>query len=251
VSDVTEQNAQNEQGEQTNPTELRVLQRVVFPVPGNLDVVPLYVETNMERGFGRQAARASDEGATGGAQSSAVPGETESAVGFATTEVRGAGDLTARRRGTISAGRRVSFGAYFNAFPASYWSRWTSIDEIVLRVKVKGACSVIVYRSTAKGKSHPVDSITVTGNSVEEIRLTLPLRQFIDGGWYWFDIAAAQRDVTLLEADWSARTDRTANGTFSIAMTTHNRPTFCIDGLKVLADSPDVLEILDRIYVRD
>jgi galactofuranosylgalactofuranosylrhamnosyl-N-acetylglucosaminyl-diphospho-decaprenol beta-1,5/1,6-galactofuranosyltransferase len=161
---------------ENNPTDLRVLQRVVFPVPGNLDVVPLYVETNMDRGFGRDTTQtASDREQTNAAQTNTVPGETESAVAFASTDVRGAGDLAARRRGTISAGRRVSFGAYFNAFAASYWSRWTTVREVVLRVKVKGACSVIVYQSTAKGKSHPVDSIVVTGNSVEEVRVTLPL----------------------------------------------------------------------------
>ena len=237
---------------ESEPTDLRVLQRVVFPVPGNLDVVPLYVETNMDRGFGRDTEQSgSEREQTNAAQANTVPGETESAVAFATTEVRGAGDLAARRRGIISAGRRVSFGAYFNAFPASYWSRWTTVHEVVLRVRVNGACSVIVYQSTAKGKSHPVESIVVPGDSVEEVRVTLPLKQFIDGGWYWFDIAAAEQDVTLLEADWAARTDRLSSGTFSIAMTTHNRPTFCIDGLKVLAESPDVLEILDKIYVMD
>jgi hypothetical protein len=43
---------------------LRVLQRVVFP-GADLDVVPLYVETNMERGAAELAAELATEAMTG------------------------------------------------------------------------------------------------------------------------------------------------------------------------------------------
>src|SRR6201995_698721 len=29
----------------------------------------------------------------------------------------------------------VSFAAYFNAFPASYWRRWTTLDTVQLRLR--------------------------------------------------------------------------------------------------------------------
>ncbi len=35
-------------------SDLRVLQRVVFPDRSDLDVVPLYVETDLDRGAGRR-----------------------------------------------------------------------------------------------------------------------------------------------------------------------------------------------------
>ena len=38
------------------PKVMRVLQRIVFPIRGDLDVVPLYVETNLERGAAEAAA---------------------------------------------------------------------------------------------------------------------------------------------------------------------------------------------------
>jgi galactofuranosylgalactofuranosylrhamnosyl-N-acetylglucosaminyl-diphospho-decaprenol beta-1,5/1,6-galactofuranosyltransferase len=230
---------------------VRVLQRVVLPLQGNLDVVPLYVETNMERGAGLAPVKhdaSQQQEVTEVA--SAVPGETQSAVRFG-TKATGTGDLAARRSATITAGRRVSFGSYFNAFPASYWRRWTVIDEVVLRVRVLGECTIIVYRSTAKGHSHPVESIHVDSKGPETVEVPLPLSQFIDGGWYWFDIAASSRGVTMIEADWAARTDRTRHGRFSIGITTFNRPDMCVDGLEVLANAPDVLEVLDKVYVVD
>ena len=237
------------------PRGLRILQRVVLPLQGNLDVVPLYVETNMDRGANltpvdTERRSGNDDQQQTTAVASATPGEVESAVRFG-TQATSTGDLAARRTARITAGRRVSFGSYFNAFPASYWRRWTVVEDILLRVRVEGECTIIVYRSTAKGASHPVESIVVDSDEPETVEIKLPLSQFIDGGWYWFDIAAASRGVTLIEADWATRTDRLDHGRFSIAMTTFNRPDYCLDNLRVLAEAPDVLDVLDHVYVVD
>ncbi|HEY8300315.1 MAG TPA: glycosyltransferase [Jatrophihabitans sp.] len=237
-----------------NPRGMRVLQRVVLPLQGNLDVVPLYVETNMERGANlapvdtERESEQQEQKVT--AVPSATPGEAQSAVRFG-TQATSSGDLAARRSARMEPGRRVSFGSYFNAFPASYWRRWTIVEDVVLRVRVEGECTVIVYRSTAKGHSHPVESRLIDNDGPETIEIKLPLSQFIDGGWYWFDIAAASRGVTLIEADWATRTERLEQGRFSIAMTTFNRPDYCVDNLRVLAESPDLLEVIDHVYVAD
>ena len=52
---------------------------------------------------------------------------------------------------SVGAGQEVSFQTYFNAFPASYWRRWTVLESVVLQVEVRGACRVDVYRSKADG----------------------------------------------------------------------------------------------------
>ena len=107
-----------------------------------------------------------------------------------------------RRSALISEGRRVSFATYFNAFPASYWRRWTTVESVTLRIRLAGESTIILYRSTAKGLSHPVETISVESDEPETIERTLPLTPFIDGGWYWFDIVAGPRGTTLIEADW-------------------------------------------------
>jgi galactofuranosylgalactofuranosylrhamnosyl-N-acetylglucosaminyl-diphospho-decaprenol beta-1,5/1,6-galactofuranosyltransferase len=235
-------------------TGLRVLQRVVLPTRGDLDVVPLYVETNLERGAAVAAselAAARTDSVAADEESSSLPAavvETQSSIKFG-ADTRGMGDIAGRRSATIAPGARVSFGTYFNAFPAGYWRRWTVIDQVVLHVQVSGECTIVVYRSTAKGHSYPVESRHVEGET--DLHLTLPLNQFIDGGWYWFDIAAGSREVHLEAAEWAARTDRTSSGRFSIGITTFNRPDFCVRGLGVLADAPELRDVLDRIYVID
>ena len=45
---------------------------------------------------------------------------------------------------TIPAGSEVSFQTYFNAFPASYWRRWSQLDTVVLQVEALGEARVEV-----------------------------------------------------------------------------------------------------------
>ena len=47
----------------------------------------------------------------------------------------------------IGAESEVSFATYFNAFPASYWRRWSTLNSVVLRVELTGTARVDVYRS--------------------------------------------------------------------------------------------------------
>src|ERR1700761_6894697 len=51
----------------------------------------------------------------------------------------------------IGAESEVSFATYFNAFPASYWRRWSICEAVVLRVEVTGTGRVDLYRTKATG----------------------------------------------------------------------------------------------------
>src|SRR6266567_4548832 len=244
--------------ESTAGRGLRVLQRVVFPSE-DLDVVPLYVETNMESGAAELAAelltgsRTKTRDTTSAATiANAVVGEAQSAVRF------GAGlpahlpeDAHPRRSAAVAAGRRVSFATYFNAFPASYWRRWTTVESVTLRIRLAGQARVVLYRSTAKGHSHPVETIEIETDEPATIERTLPLAQFIDGGWYWFDIVAGPRGTTLIEAEWAAAAQPAAPGRISIGITTFNRPDFLLDQLRTLGETADVLDLIDTVYVVD
>ncbi|GAB2469478.1 glycosyltransferase [Jatrophihabitans fulvus] len=230
-------------------SDLRVLQRVVFPDRFDLDIVPLYVETDLDRGANLRKRAADDDDEDEDVVVNAAAGETQTAIVF--DRSNGSGDLAARRSATVQAGKRVSFGTYFNAFPASYWKRWTTVQSVVLRVQVQGEATVVVYRSNAKGHSHPVESVHVDADASAPIEFTLPLSSFVDGGWYWFDIAAGPADVRVVAAEWATRADSRAPGHISIGITTFNRPDMCVDGLAVLASAPDVLEIVDKVYVVD
>src|SRR6266566_10169545 len=51
----------------------------------------------------------------------------------------------------IPADAEVSFATYFNAFPASYWRRWTALSVVELRLSVSDSCRVDIYRSKGDG----------------------------------------------------------------------------------------------------
>jgi len=237
---------------------LRVLQRVVFP-GDDLDIVPLYVETNMERGASELAAELANEALTNGkAGTVSVPvanaavGETQSSIRFG-ADVPGylIDDAGPRRSALIREGCRVSFATYFNAFPASYWRRWTTVQAVTLRIRLAGESKIVLYRSTAKGFSHPVETISVDSEMPETIQRTLSLDPFIDGGWYWFDIIAGPRGTTLIEADWLGQGQSAPVGTVSLGITTFNTPDFMLEQLRTLGEATEIHDLIDRIYVID
>ncbi|WP_433332708.1 glycosyltransferase [Spirillospora sp. CA-294931] len=234
------------------PKVLRVLHRVVMPVDRDQDILKLYIEGNIVR-----TAAAEPAAAEGGAEPAPAPpppppSDYQSAEYWDGSNLGDDEDVSDdRRRVVVPAGRRASFLTYFNAFPASYWRRWTRLEEVVLRVRVRGDLKIIVYRSNSKGHSQRLESVEVHAHdAVEEKLFTLPLKPFVDGGWYWFELVAGENAAVLEEAEWCAETDA-PQGRTSIGITTFNRPDFCVQQLVALAKATDVLEVIDEIFVVD
>ena len=238
--------AEAEAPEQT-ATGFRVVQRTILRGDQELDIRPLYV--------GGQSAASTSAAATrqsGSDEADTSPAQEEK--DDAPDTVESLGDFGTVQAGTaiVNAERRMTFGTYFNAFPASYWRRWTPFATVRLVVRVRGEGRVIVSRSTSKGHVQRADSATVeTHGDVERLVFDLPLKPFIDGGWYWFDIEAGEQALELVDAVWGFETDVLEQGTVSIGITTFNRPDFCVDQLVNLAGEPDVLAIIDEILVID
>ncbi|MGN6244215.1 MAG: glycosyltransferase [Motilibacteraceae bacterium] len=229
----------------------RVLARVVLPEERDLDVLPLYVDVE-----GGLTSGDSSDG-EGGAQLLAAPRRQHPE------------DVLGRRRMRVQPGARISFGSYLNAFPASYWQRWTTLDEVELHVRVTGPATVLVMRSTASGSVERVEAVSV-GEGTEEHVVRLPLHRFIDGGWYWFDIAAGAQGAVLEQAEWVARapedvedpaqgeqsspsrqTSQRSPGTATVAITTFDRPESCAALVRQLAEDEGTRGVLDRVIVVD
>jgi galactofuranosylgalactofuranosylrhamnosyl-N-acetylglucosaminyl-diphospho-decaprenol beta-1,5/1,6-galactofuranosyltransferase len=236
----------------------RVLQRVVFP-GDDLDVVPLYVETDLQRGAAELAAEMAAEALTGSKAEAAAMPVAGAATGELQSSIRFGPDVPASlieevglgRSAVISPGRRVSFATYFNAFPASYWRRWTTVESVTLRIRLAGASRVVLYRSTARGHSHPIETISVESDEAEIIERALPLTPFIDGGWYWFDIVAGPAGTTLIEADWLAMAEPSPPGRVSLGITAFGAPDDLVQKLRVLGEFSDLHPQLDAVYVID
>ena len=232
----------------------RVVQRTIIRAEQELDIRPLYI--NGLSGFGGTASGSRQAGSDEGDVESQVRGkgaernQYDDTAGEAVEAVRAFGTIT-ETGATAKPERRLTFGTYFNAFPASYWRRWTDVRTIRLTATVSGTGTLLVYRSTSKGHVQWADSVTFDDATDETVDIDLPLKPFIDGGWYWFDIEGGDKPLTLHSAHWSVKTDRAELGTVSIGITTFNRPDFCVDQLVKLSQEPEVLAILDEVIVVD
>jgi len=217
--------------------EWQTVHRVVFPTDGDTDTLPLYLDFNA-------AQRVVSEDSQNSKSGSGV-----TAVSSAGAKVR-TDFLENRRQLHLPAFRRVSFGTYFNAFPASYWRAHTDVTGVRLTVAVDAPATVVISRSTARGTSNRVESITVDADTPADV--VLPLANFGDGGWYWFDLVAGSEQVKLLGAEWSVRKpEGFVPGTATVAVTTFNRPDYCVKHLTTFAESPELLEVVDRLLITD
>jgi galactofuranosylgalactofuranosylrhamnosyl-N-acetylglucosaminyl-diphospho-decaprenol beta-1,5/1,6-galactofuranosyltransferase len=247
LTETAESSAREAQADGPATAGLRIVQRTIMRPEQELDIRPLYVGGlssfgASEDSSGPAGAQPKEDVAQKDEDSPAARSTVESMSGFGKITQEGA---------TVFPERRLTFGTYFNAFPASYWRRWTDYTSVRLRVRVRGQGTVSVYRSTAKGHVQRAESEPFESADVHTSEFDLPLKPFIDGGWYWFDIEAGEREAVLVEAVWAFETDRLTAGKTSIGITTFNRPEFCVDQLVNLSNEPEVLDLLDVIYVVD
>ncbi|GGC64746.1 glycosyltransferase [Hoyosella rhizosphaerae] len=156
---------------------------------------------------------------------------------------------TSRTSARIAAESEVSLCTYFNAFPASYWRRWSILDSVVLKIEVTGRCRADVYRSKADGTRIQVGSAETTESS-GLLELVLDLAPFEDGGWLWCDLSA-EDDVEILNGGWYAPIPAPGEGRVAVGIPTFNRPTDCVKALTALGSDPDVLAAIDAVIIPD
>lgn len=160
---------------------------------------------------------------------------------------------------SIPARSEVSFQTYFNAFPASYWRRWSQLDSVVLRLEVTGTVRVDVFRSKIDGARIAVEGAVVTNDAIE---FELSLQPFEDGGWLWYEITT-ETDATIANAGWYAPSapgpQTLPNGEqvgpfeprVTVGIPTFNRPADAVAALEALASDPEVDAIIDTVIMPD
>ncbi|MDA3146631.1 glycosyltransferase [Leucobacter sp. UCMA 4100] len=201
-----------------------VLQNVVFPTITDPDVLPLYADPESW---------------------SEVDGKP-----LRLTAVASIDNVLSRHSTRVRAGKRVSYATYFNAFPASYWQRWSVVTDVTLQVTTSGPGTVMVYRSNAAGALQQVAATTVSGEQ-QRSAFDLPLNKFGDGGWYWFDLVAGDGDLVLEHGEWSTEAEPTTPGKLNIGMTTYNKPDYCVQTLRAIEGSPALVEAIDQVFLVD
>lgn len=224
----------------------RLLQRQIMPLDKDLDVMALYLDLE-------EAELEEDKYVVGGSRAAKELHNASIRQKKSTGRSIHPDQINNRTTLRVEQGERISFGTYFNAFPAGYWRRWTVVEEVRLAVTLKGAgASVTVYKSMANGRSQRVDAASSQTNDAETFEFDLTLVPFIDGGWYWYDVVAGDSDCEVF-AEWSAEVpdDRAEHGTVDIAITTMNRPDFCAKLIGQLAEDEVLRPYLDTVFVME
>ncbi|MBR2553228.1 MAG: glycosyltransferase [Aeriscardovia sp.] len=156
----------------------------------------------------------------------------------------------------IHAGKKTSFCTFFSAFPGGYWTRWTHVSTVRLTIQATGKGTITVLRSDGRGLFTTVHSQSIDSNQHDSIvTIEIPLTGMLDGGYVWFD---AEADVTtplvLSDCSWQvplAQHNTDTPHTISLAITTFNRPTYCLNQLRVMGQDANLHQRLDTIYCID
>ncbi|MGI9155969.1 MAG: glycosyltransferase [Marmoricola sp.] len=225
----------------------RVLQRNVFPADRDVDVLPLYADAEA-------AQLDADRDTIGGSASAKALNRAVMRQSVSTGSSIRPDAILDRHRLRLDGADQVSFGTYFNGFPAAYWRRWTIVSMVTLAVTVSGAdTTVTVYRSMANGRSQRVDTATTTSGGQSTFEFPLTLVPFVDGGWYWFDVVAGEDGAVVEQATWSAEVpaERGTPGTVTAGITTMNKPDFCAKLIAQLGEDDDVRGLLDEVLVME
>ncbi|WP_029705199.1 glycosyltransferase [Arthrobacter sp. TB 26] len=217
------------------------LQRVILPSADQTDTIPLYVDAGPASGI---RLRENDELA----RSPKLPEDKLQMFSSGSRQAHFE-DLLSRTSMRVRSGEQISFGTYFNAFPASYWRRWTSVRDVRLVVRTTGTGSVTVYKSNARGSVQRVDGRHVDGETTSEFELSL--KPFGDGGWYWFDLAASSTELVLQSGQWETNEAARDSGQVTLEITTMNKPDFCLNNARILADNLDALTNVKEILIVD
>lgn len=173
-------------------------------------------------------------------------------------------------RNSITLGRHtvVRTDTYFGRFRASYWQRWTSIKQVEIRARVVGSARVLAYTEDIGGHLRLEDSWAaggsdadgnwtgehspMSGSANEEVRLTVPLDRFADGGAIHLrfdteEAGAKISDVRYVVPKSAIKRDIPTD----LVICSYNRPVDCARTVATLAEDLPALERVRTIRVVD
>lgn len=277
------QEKQDSNSANSNNKGWEVVNRVVYPVKDAEITMPLYVipwhRSYLQRTVldPRMNTRAIDINNLNLTDFKKLLADTSSHL--PNVETQGVCTVLSRNSLCIDARKHVSLCTFFNAFPASYWQHWTRVKTVKFTANVEGAGYLQLMRSTGRGLTYPVQKFEfdfnkqqnqpdqqnqpaqVTQNqSAQTISYEIPMTGLADGGYFWFEAKASDSSCfTVSNAEWSvpcankvqSGKKQQSNSTFSIAITTFNRPSYCHNQLKAIAENKALRARLDTIYCTD
>jgi len=145
---------------------------------------------------------------------------------------------------------RMSTNTYFGRLPASYLQRWTPIRDLEAVFRVKGSGWLEIHASDAAGLPRILSTLEVMAKSEQEVRLPAALDRFMDGGAIWVEAVTAGEELIIEDCRWEAAEAQRERPT-SVVICTFNRADDCLATMRALGEDPEVLRLLEHLYVID
>ncbi|MDQ3789458.1 MAG: glycosyltransferase [Actinomycetota bacterium] len=155
-----------------------------------------------------------------------------------------------RQRLLVHAGSAVTTDTYFGRFPASYWQRWTVVNEVSAELTLTGSGRVSLVASDPAGDTRVVTARELSGLRDESVTLTVALDKFVDGGFLWLEITTGDEELRVERLRWTVAAPEKLRQT-SVVICTFNRADDCTKTLQSLGRDPEALAVLNAIYVVD
>nr|WP_143229502.1 glycosyltransferase [Actinophytocola xanthii] len=155
-----------------------------------------------------------------------------------------------RERLVVHAGSEVTMDTYFGRFPASYWQRWTVVDQVDIEVTVTGSGRVALVASDVEGETRTVAAQDLTDLRGDRVTLSATLDKFLDGGFLWVQFTTGDEDLVVESLRWTVEPPHQLRPT-AVVICTFNRADDCTKTLQSLAADQGALEVLDAVYVVD
>ena len=141
---------------------------------------------------------------------------------------------------TLKKGAEISFDTYFNGFSIEKWFKYTKIDNVTLKLRVKGnfAISLLYKEEMAVGQimSQVVHSLRYdTKGKVEEI--TIPLDCSKTMGMYAFSCKALADNSEIYGGEWYTDMDQVSEVKVAIIICTFRREHYVYKNMGILNDA--------------
>jgi galactofuranosylgalactofuranosylrhamnosyl-N-acetylglucosaminyl-diphospho-decaprenol beta-1,5/1,6-galactofuranosyltransferase len=145
----------------------------------------------------------------------------------------------------------VTTNTYFGRFPASYWQRWTSVRAVDVTATISGSGLVRVMASDSDGNARTVASLRAEDAHSDDVRLTVAIDKFVDGGALWLELQTMTTGMTVERVRWTVGAGPRPRRPTTVVVCTYNRADDCMATLGTLVSDTEVLSELSAVYVVD
>ena len=154
----------------------------------------------------------------------------------------------------LAEGTQASFDTYFNGFSVGKWLKYTRIDDVTLRLKLKGKAVIFLVHNestTTNTINQEIDSLIYdTEGKIEEITITIDDNK--SKGIYTFYCQALEGGCEIHGGYWSTDVEQVSNVKLGIVICTFLREQYIDQNIGILKkeffENPKS-DLVDRLVV--